>query len=384
MSRADPTAARQVLVVLRLDDVSAVSPMGLEQGILDALARYGLVATFGVIPFACDSPVREATPRPPSPFSQEKVAMLRAAVERKTIEVALHGFSHQTWRDDNPSEFAGRLPEVQEALIGKGKKALEDWGLGPARTFIPPWNTYDQGTVRALEAHGFHAISAGWKGVAPVGTPINFVPATTSLGHLQAAVKAARGSPDLRPLVVALFHHYDFAEAAPGRGRWTLARFGRLLDWLAEQPDVRVVTVAGACEALRDLGVERFRAVEAWRRIQTTTPRPFREAVPVLFYHDSTALARAWRTLGALYAALALCVMASVGFALGFWLAASEGGRWSSAAGLATSLILSACGVIGLGMSPGALRTAWRAYCRATRCSRNNPPDACAPCLARK
>lgn len=358
MAKGEPKASRPVHVVLRFDDPSAVSPTDLERAIVQDLRRRGMSATLGVIPFVCSRDIADPSEQLLLPLPEEKLQGLRQAVAEGVVEVALHGYAHQTSARGKRTEFAGLAAEEQLRLLFHGKATLEAGGLGPVRTFIPPWNAYDSNTLRALEETGFQAISADWKGTAQPAHRLRFVPATTGLGRLRDAVSAARRAPDLNPLVVALFHPYDFDEVDTTRGTWTREDFAKLLDWLAAQPDVRVLSIAQALDAIPDLGADRLRALAAWRDVQSATPIRLREAVPALVYREASAHSRALRRLLALYAALCTALL---GTAISAWKLASGAsgtGRWSLALALILCAGAAAYGLWGLGMSPGALRAA--------------------------
>ncbi len=351
-------ASKTIHLVLRFDDPSAVSPIDLELAIVDGLRRRGMSATFGVIPQVRSGDFSDATPQSLLPLPAEKIGLLRRAVGDGTIEVALHGYSHQARAAGVRSEFSGLPGDEQRRRLALGKADLEEACLGPVRTFIPPWNAYDESTLIALETLGFEVISADWKGVATTQTPLRFVPATAELSQLRDAVAAARRSADRHPVVVALFHPYDFAAVDPARGSWSLEEFGVLLDWLAAQPDVRVVSIARSIGMVTGLGADRFRAAAAWRAVQAATPPLLRHRGPVLVYPERDAHRRALRRLASLYAALLLAAATAAGGALAA-LRATGGPRLAATAVFVLGVATAACGVWGLGMSPGAMRAAW-------------------------
>jgi peptidoglycan/xylan/chitin deacetylase (PgdA/CDA1 family) len=350
-------ASKTIHVILRFDDPSAVSPADLEAAIVAALRRRGMSVTFGVVPFVCAGDIADPSPQPLLPLPEDKIALLRRAAADETIEVALHGYSHQARAAGVRSEFAGLPADEQRRRLALGKAALEEAGLGPVRTFIPPWNAYDEGTLGALEALGFEALSADWKGVATPETRLRFVPATADLARLPQAVEEARSSPDPDPVVVVLFHPYDFASVDPARGRWSLETFAALLDRLAARPDVRVNSIAGALARVPDLGAERFRAAAAWRAVQAATPPLLRHRGPVLAYPETGAHRRALRRLSVLYAGFVLAAATAMGAG---WVAVTAAGGLRAAAATICALALAATayGVLGLGLSPGAFRAA--------------------------
>ena len=72
--------------------------------------------------------------------------------------------------------------EEQLRKIEQGKRALEEWLETPVVSFIPPWNTYDEQTVRALDAVNIRALSAS------LGTVPNELGRSTCQGEATALV----------------------------------------------------------------------------------------------------------------------------------------------------------------------------------------------------
>ena len=75
---------------------------------------------------------------------------------------------------------------------------------------MPPWNTYDGSTSKAVEYLGFNFISASWKLHKRRHLPI--IPRTCSLRNARLVIETARKFEDLNPVVVIVFHPDDFKE----------------------------------------------------------------------------------------------------------------------------------------------------------------------------
>lgn len=65
----------------------------------------------------------------------------------------------------------------------------------------------------------------------------------TALIILIIFVDMARADLDRQPVVVMLSHEYDFKEIDAHRGRTTFLEFSALVDWLDNQPDVRLRSI---------------------------------------------------------------------------------------------------------------------------------------------
>jgi peptidoglycan/xylan/chitin deacetylase (PgdA/CDA1 family) len=311
--------SRKVYVVFRMDDYSAISDTDLESRILELCEQKQIGITFGVVPFVCAGNQRDVTSQSLIPLPPEKAELLKFKVSKGSLDIALHGYAHQTVDTKELSEFAGLDYEAQVKKLTEGRRFLEQMTAHKVKCFIPPWNSYDLNTVLALEGAGFEILSAGWNGVAERQSNIRFLPATCHLDAMQDAVDAARNSSDNHPVVVVLFHHYDFKEFNDPRGSITLAEFSDLLDRLKGQKDLRVVSIAQANEAIDDLSANRFLAVEHWRRLEGFLPMAFQERRPVLFYHEVGVLSQTRLKVWVCYGLIAVLSAISASVA-GYWI----------------------------------------------------------------
>lgn len=205
---------KQITVVFRFDDYSSRSSTDFEVKLIDTFKKYNIHCTFGVIPYIV-SDVHDPRPQDVVPLNQMKTTILKNAIEAGILEVALHGYSHQTIREIGDgwyTEFFGLDYNSQVEKIAKGKIYLGEILGTRIVTFIPPWNSYDFNTIHAIEKLGFKSISADKYGDASESSPIKFLPATSDLLHLRDAIKSARRISSIYSIIVVLFHVYDFLE----------------------------------------------------------------------------------------------------------------------------------------------------------------------------
>lgn len=278
-------------LLFRLDDVSAISDSKAEQRIFDSFRARGMKLCIPVIPFvgAIDGSVCDGRTLLPLPV--ERAACIKEGVLDGTLEVALHGYSHFSISESYRSEFSGLSFEAQMLRLTEGKRFLENLLDIPVNVFVPPFNTYDANTIEILDTLGFRVLSAGIYGAAVPTAGILFIPATCHLKHVKTAIAAARSAPDPKPLIVALFHHYDFREVDSSQGALTLSDLDSLLQWISKQTDLTVLFMREAAEGLgQDLSVRRFIAIDKWRRLERFLPDLMKEQKPVLYYHDEIVL----------------------------------------------------------------------------------------------
>lgn len=302
-------APAPITLVFRFDDISAHSNLHLEEQVLGAFAMRRMPLTLAVIPMLASGSVYDPGAQAGDPLPEAKIRLLRKAIETGLFEAALHGYAHQTLRGrlasiltgfgGTYSEFAGAEDLEQRRKIERGRVLLETQLGTSVSTFVPPWNSYDEGTLSALEKAGFRTLSADRRGPSPEKSRLRYLPRTCGLAEVRAGIYAARRSRADDPVIVALFHPSDFAHDGAKGGDFSLARLGSLLDWVGGQDDVRVLTLDEAARVLPDLGARRFlanRSAPLWRLIPAW-PGRF-PAWPSREIYRSTAAAR--RERGAL------------------------------------------------------------------------------------
>lgn len=249
-----PIKNTQINVVFRFDDYSACSNTDMELKIIDAFRKHDACITMSVIPYVCTDDIHDPSAQKLMPLTSTKGDILKNGIDDGVLDVALHGYSHQTISTKQWTEFSGLDYNSQAERLAKGKNLLEGMIDVPVNTFVPPWNRYDQNTLRALEALGFSTLSADSKKRGGTETcKLHFLPYSCNLSEVREAVKASRTSSDPQPVIVVLFHEYDFKEINKKRGRITYSEFFALLNWLKSQNDVRLLSINQATQVIDDL-----------------------------------------------------------------------------------------------------------------------------------
>lgn len=244
---------KRINVIFRFDDFCALSSTDIELRIIDAFRKNKASITFGVIPYICTGDVNDPSPRDVVPLTLMKGKILKNAVRDSIIDVALHGYSHQRIPVEDTTEFSGLAYKQQRERLAKGKKLLEGMIDAPVTIFVPPWNSYDSNTLRALEALGLSTLSADLRGEVTINSRLNFLPATCGLTQLRHAVEISRNFSDPNLFIVVLFHEYDFKEVNEKYGNVTYQELCGLLEWLISQEDVRLLSVGQAIKMVNKL-----------------------------------------------------------------------------------------------------------------------------------
>jgi peptidoglycan/xylan/chitin deacetylase (PgdA/CDA1 family) len=249
---------KQIIVVFRFDDYSAKSSTDIELKIIDLFRKNKFSVTFGVIPFITAGDEKIPSKQDVIPLPRSKGNILQGGLNEGVLDIALHGYSHQTIGIGKTTEFLGLDYDDQLERLAKGKKFLEEMIENNISTFIPPWNQYDLNTLQALEKLNFSTLSAGIDGHATKGSKINFLPASSDLSRLRNSVELARTYSEAQSVIVTLLHEYDFKEISEKRGITTCQELSDLLSWLKSQEDLHILSISQATKLIDDLSVNRF------------------------------------------------------------------------------------------------------------------------------
>lgn len=251
---------KSITVVFRYDDYPGQSLPDVEALILRAFQSCGLRVTYGIVPLLCTGDPGDPRPQALSPLTPSQVQLVADAVRSGEVEVALHGYTHQTRTAENRTEFSGLTRDEQVLRIAEGKRLLQELLEMPVTTFIPPFNEYDSNTVRALEECGFTTLSAGCRCLAEAPSKVGYLPRTCRIDRLRDAISAARASACRLSIVVVNFHNYELREVDSHRGVVTYDELCGLLRWVARQEDVDTRTIREVALAGHDLSIARYKS----------------------------------------------------------------------------------------------------------------------------
>jgi len=275
-----------IRLALRFDDPSATSDRSLEEGIFAAARTAGIPLTVAVIPFRNQAGEQVG-------LTEARAAHLIQAQRDGIIEVAQHGYCHEpeTPGQKPPSEFSGQDFDRQLEKISQGRSVLEALFGKSITGFVPPWNTFDARTSGALAQIGFRYLSAGWEMDADCSPDLVYLPRTCQMTELQAVLHALRTFDSLDPVVVAVMHHYDFAESGNPQATTDLNRFGALLQSLGRDARLQVSTLStltdAACTSLQNRIRQNAWGSLHWRLQRRLPSRAlFRQAWPRLAIHS--------------------------------------------------------------------------------------------------
>jgi hypothetical protein len=200
-------ARGKMKIVFRYDDYILV-PSKFCDSLLYIFHKNNIPLCLGIIPF-------DSTNLIINKLNQEQINDLRSRIQKKEIEVALHGFNHINilrpyfLNKKTYSEFGSLSYFKQFDKLSKGKKALDSLFNIETNVFVPPFDTYDNNTLKALIDLNFKIISGDMYGGCTY-EEIKYIPAT--FGDFFELADIIDKNIDDDATIVFLFHPYSFIE----------------------------------------------------------------------------------------------------------------------------------------------------------------------------
>lgn len=265
----------RTIVVFRDDDVQRGWRIDTLRAVHGVFLRTDVPLTDAVIPHIGDGSITE---------SRSLCAYLTGLRRDHPgqFEYALHGYTHDARTDFHGGSEFGDVPyDTQRSLIRNGTRELTACTGERPRTFVPPMNTYDNATVRALRASNYTTISsAGWferayqgrtgvfttDGVRHIPERGAFVKNWTSGAFYTDRELEARFDTAYRnrSLYVQMLHYWSFTTDAHR------AKLRGLIEHMQSKPGVRFMTLGELHRGLANGTIER---VDGGWRVRETPAR---------------------------------------------------------------------------------------------------------------
>src|SRR5690606_32293974 len=113
----------------------------------------------------------------------------------------------------------------------------------PISGFVPPWNSFDTNTLKALEELGFRYLAAGRDYPRAYGGPVRLIPRTAHLTDLPRVISEANRFASANPIFVVVLHHYDFAESGEREAVTNIQGFDDFIARILDLPEVRICSL---------------------------------------------------------------------------------------------------------------------------------------------
>lgn len=195
----------KVKMVFRYDDYLLV-PSKFSDSLLYIFQRNNIPLCLGIIPYDSSNSLVYN-------LNSDQINDLKSRMQRKEIEIALHGFNHSNILKTSFltkvtfSEFVSLDFDKQYEKLARGKKTIDSLFNINTNIFIPPFNTYDKNTLRALDDLGFEIISASTSGTFISGK-IKYIPATCA--DFSELPKIINSYINNDVTIIFYFHPYSF------------------------------------------------------------------------------------------------------------------------------------------------------------------------------
>jgi len=261
-----------ITVCFRCDDPSATSDHDLERRMLALFRRHGVPLCVAPIPF------RRTPEGSILPLARSHAEHWIEAQQEGLADIALHGHTHIDRSKGGKgarSEFRGQPLAQQSSLVAEGLAHLRTVFPGPIEGFVPPWNSYDGNTARAVLESGLRYLSAGWQRYGY--RDLVLVPRTCNMKDARRAIDWAQSVTAFDPLVVVVMHPDEFEEYRnPPRPDdpppfTSLAALDSLLGWLRHE-------LPESVSSIREVALARSRPL--WTPYDLPLPYRLKATVP--------------------------------------------------------------------------------------------------------
>jgi len=194
-------AAKDISVVFRYDDFTLTKDT-LNEKIVQLFQKHNIPLVLGVIPYDSSENI----------IFQKNYALqpvLRYGVQNQKIEIALHGFNHA--KVSSNGEFGNVPPEEQFRRINLGKHFLDTVFQQETLTFIPPWNAFDENTLKVMAKSGMKIISSSLTIDQPFSNKeISYFPHTIDKPAL--LIPTLEQNKNRTGVILLMFHPYDIGK----------------------------------------------------------------------------------------------------------------------------------------------------------------------------
>lgn len=247
---------KKINIIFRYDDPSVLTANDIESKVLNIFKEHNLSLTFAVIPYRCAGDPIDPSPQNVLPLNDKKANLFKKFIQNGTLDIALHGYSHQTRSDKFWTEFMGVPYNEQLQKLEKGKKLFETFFSQSIISFVPPYNTYDENTIKALEALHFSTISANLEGIQPKKSKLNFISHTITINKIDEAIEDVKDNDEKESYIVVMFHGYNFSNVkmeGVDKPEITFLELDQLLTRLKKEKNIHIISLSQASKQLKSL-----------------------------------------------------------------------------------------------------------------------------------
>jgi len=243
---------KNIYIIFRYDDTCVYSNSQIETQLLTLFNKHHFPLTFAVIPYRCEGEPINPSPQKVLPLTTKKSQILQPFIDNGTLEIALHGYSHQTVSTKVWTEFENVSYTTQKKHLIEGKKLLESLFHNTITSFVPPYNTYDTNTISILESLGITTISANLNAPTFQKSKIHFLSHTITLDQIERTIQKEQ-TKETPSFIVVMFHEYNFSNISVKgvkKPEITFKEMNTLLTYLKRQKHIHITTLQKAAQLL--------------------------------------------------------------------------------------------------------------------------------------
>jgi len=244
------SSPHNVKIVFRCDDFF-LEPTPLNDKIIYEFKKYKIPVSLGIIPY-------DTFGVPFNNLDSKRLTTLKSMIKKNEIEIMLHGYNHLNnnlnggyFQKEFKSEFRSESFDIQFSKISRAKKTLDSLLNIDVIIFVPPFDSYDDNTLKVLDSLNFKIISSDMAG-SSASKKIVYIPKTTEEIELLPSMIMKYRNDDV--VIVFLFHPYLFKESENHIGydysqKISFTEFDSILSWVSKQSYVTSYTFTNLATA---------------------------------------------------------------------------------------------------------------------------------------
>ena len=254
----------QAYIIFRLDDCG-IDDFSMYPDLFEIFNKNNVPLVVGVTPFKPDYQGNIIE------IDSSIILFLKKYLKTDLIEIAQHGYIHlDNYKGDSKSEFYSVDYQKQFSQIKEGKIFLQNKLGVNIHTFIPPWNSYDSNTVKALINLKFYNLSAATYGkIQAPDYKINYVPYTAKpswMNDIKSTIyRISEKNEGKKYLIVIIMHMTDFVKnsdtnSESSRKGMTLTEFSQNLSEIKSINNIHFLKFDEISDYFKDLNSSRLKS----------------------------------------------------------------------------------------------------------------------------
>jgi predicted deacetylase len=230
-------------IVFRFDDFQLISSTFYDS-LLYTFKKNKIPICLGTIPFDKNGLFHNE-------LNYKQLNSFKTSIKNNEIEIALHGYDHKDnelkkgsfLKSPIESEFSKLSYKAQFTRLKIAKESIDSLLGINVNIFIPPYNTYDDNTLKVLDTLKFEIISANIYGPSR-SNKIKYIPFT--INDLNELQKVIRKHQNHKISIIVMMHSFSFKGGSNYVGDYAkpmdFKQLDALLHWIRNQYYIEATT----------------------------------------------------------------------------------------------------------------------------------------------